>query len=35
MRQTDMTTIELLSLIVAAIVWIALLVSLGGDPFAR
>jgi len=34
-RQTGMPTIELLSLIVAAIVWIALLISLEGDRFAR
>jgi hypothetical protein len=34
-RQVGMPTIELLSLIVAAIVWIALLSSLEGDSFAR
>jgi len=35
MRQNGMPTIELLSLILAAIVWIALLSTLEGDPFAR
>lgn len=35
MRQNGMPTIELLSLIVAAIVWIALLSTLEGEPVAR
>jgi hypothetical protein len=34
-RQTGMPTMELLSLIIAAIVWIALLSTIEDDPFAR
>jgi hypothetical protein len=34
-RQGRMPTVELVSLIVAAIVWIALLSSLDGDSFGR